>query len=188
VIKRITFGDGFLPACAEAVRATLARTLVEYDAEPRAPYEYVLTEWLEGPVGERSGAAIVLAREEIKRGSDWLDAHRQDGRPKLKHMTIATRASGLTGEQFAQRWSTHAGTSGGTPIPDEARGSAYIQNHPLLDRGEWPYDAINEVYLEDAAALRSRIEWFAANDVANRDRDLFGTTQYLILEEIEVVA
>jgi hypothetical protein len=183
VIKKFTFSAEPLRPSESAVRATLARNLPEFEAEPRAPFGFVLIEWHEEGLLSAS-QSVVFAREEIKRGADWLDAHREDGRPKLKHMTLARRASELTAEQFAQRWSSHAGTSGGTPIPDDARGSAYIQNHPMS--GHPLYDAINEVYLEDAAALRSRIEWFTANDVANRDRDLFATTEYLVLEEIEV--
>jgi hypothetical protein len=188
VIKRFTFSGEPLRPSESAERATLGRNLAEFDAEPRAPFEYVLIEWFEEGLltGPLSNQTVVLARGEVKRGADWLDAHRGDDRPKLKHMTVARRADGLTPEEFAHRWSAHAGTASGTPIPEAARGSAYIQNHPMLNDSGWPYDAINEVYLDDATALRSRIEWFAANDVANRDRDLFATTEYLVLEEIEV--
>jgi hypothetical protein len=186
VIKRFTFSAEPLRPSESAVRATLARNLPEFEAEPRARFDFVLIEWLEEglPVGLLSNQTVVIAREEIKRGAEWLEAHREDGRPKLKHMTIAKRAEGLTAEEFSRRWSTHAGTASGTPIPEEARGSAYIQNHAMSQHPL--YDAINEVYLQDAAALRSRIEWFDANDVASRDRDLFATTEYLVLEEIEV--
>jgi hypothetical protein len=186
-IKRITFASEPLTPSPQSVRATLAHSL-GIEAEPRAPFEYVLIEWFESPVSANASDRSLLVREEVKRGADWLEAHRGDRRPKLKHMTVATRAAGLTAEEFSQRWNAHGGTAGGgNAIPDAAKGSAYIQNHPLLSVGvQWPYDAINEVYLADESALRSRIEWFAANEVASRDRDLFGATQYLVLEETEV--
>jgi hypothetical protein len=98
-------------------------------------------------------------------------------------MAIARRADGLTPAEFADRWRTRAGSVGSTPIPDEARGSAYVQNHPLLDVGtDWAYDAINEVYLDDLEGLDRRVAWFAEN-LAGQEDDLVGAHAFLCLRE-----
>jgi len=44
----------------------------------------------------------------------------------------------------------------------EVRGRAYVQNHPD-PAGERVYDAVNEVWFDDLAGLRARVEWFRAN-------------------------
>lgn len=122
------------------------------------------TEWA-GP--EES---VVLAEEVVLRGADWLE-RRWDAGEKLKHMALAVRADGLSPAEFSERWRGHAGTVQGrerrTVIPGEARGLAYVQNHPLT--GARAYDAINEVYFDDAAGLRTRIEWFGKNLGAEGD-------------------
>ena len=47
------------------------------------------------------------------------------------------------------------------PIPEAFRGLAYVQNHPRAMAGrDWAYDAVNEVYFDDAESLLARIEYF----------------------------
>jgi hypothetical protein len=117
---------------------------------------------------DRDASPVVVADETVLRGADWLERRWRDGGEKLKHMAIALRASDLTLAEFSARWRGHAGQAGRgaqvTVIPDGARGRAYVQNHPSpRPVGEWAYDALNEVYFDDAQGLRARIEWFRAN-------------------------
>jgi hypothetical protein len=125
--------------------------------------------WLAAEDMTRDGAPVLVADELVLRGSDWLERRWRDGGERLKHMALALRAPGLTREQFSERWTNHAGRIGpaGAPalvIPDEARGRAYVQNHPRArPSGDWPYDAVNEVYFDDLEGLRARIDWFRAN-------------------------
>jgi hypothetical protein len=46
-------------------------------------------------------------------------------------------------------------------IPARHGAFAYVQNHPVP--GDWPCDAVNEVYFDDLAGLRARVEWLGAN-------------------------
>jgi hypothetical protein len=150
--------------------------------EPLAPHDAVALQWFPDVTrheryeawraGESAGegtAVVVVADEVILRGADWLERRWRDGGTRLKHMAIARRASDLTQAQFSERWRNHAGRvgrAGAAPlvIPDAARGQAYVQNHALpRASGDWAYDAVNEVYFDDAAALRTRIEWFREN-------------------------
>ncbi|CAO5162235.1 EthD domain-containing protein [Frankia sp. AiPs1] len=132
---------------------------------------------------------VVVAREHVLRGQEWLDERRQDGRTSFTHMAFARRAAGLTQTEFFDRWQNHAGTVGAVPIPAEARGQAYVQNHPLPaatsgtdTNADWPYDAVNEVYFDDLDALRRRISWFADNLGANQS-DLFRDSQFVVVRE-----
>lgn len=94
-----------------------------------------------GLVVDPEASPVIHAEETILRGADWLEQRWRDGGVKLKHMAIARRAAGLTPAEFSERWRNHAGQlnrSGNTPaivIPDEARGCAYVQNHPLAHDG-----------------------------------------------------
>ncbi|RYD84644.1 MAG: hypothetical protein EOP61_39835 [Sphingomonadales bacterium] len=66
------------------------------------------------------------------------------------------------------------------PIPDEARGLAYVQNHPLpRASGEWRHDAITEVWFDDPAGMNARIAFF--RDIAMGD--LFGEASFLAVRE-----
>jgi hypothetical protein len=143
----------------------------------------------------KSGSrALVVADEHVMRGADWLEERWRDGGPKFKHMAVAMRAAGLTQAEFSELWVSRAGqvrTSGAsaaTVIPDAARGLAYVQNHPAPRAdGDWPYDAVNEVYFDDLDALRVRVEFFAQTLGDQTEDDLVGDNWFVIARE-EVVA
>jgi hypothetical protein len=169
VSKRLRFLDSPADPSPLAVRATVSKVL-------SGPFAWVVTEWFEGDPPPTEGA-VVVADEVVLRGADWLDERWATGGARWKHLALATRAPGLTPEEFSTRWRSHAGTAGGVPIPDAAKGLAYVQNHPT-PLGAWPYDAVNEVWFDDPDALQQRVDWFAANDVGRPD-DLFGATTFL---------
>jgi hypothetical protein len=126
----------------------------------------------------------VLAGEHILRGEQWLARRWHEGGDMLKHMALATRAAGLSQAEFSRRWRSHAGIAGAAVIPGQARGLAYVQNHPVP--GDWPCDAINEVYFDDVAALRARVEWFRANVPDPADGVLFGRSALIAVREVIV--
>ena len=106
------------------------------------------------------------------------------GGPKLKQLAIAARADGLTLPQFLERWRGRAGLVGATPIPDALRGLAYVQNHPLAEEGrEWAYDAIDEVYFDDADSLLARIAYFQRELTGGADSDLVRANWFLAVSE-----
>jgi len=77
-------------------------------------------------------------------------------------------------------------------IPDEVRGRAYVQNHPD-PAGERPYDAVNEVWFDDLAALRARVEWFRAHlsgpaDSGPAEADLIRQSWFIAVREHVVLA
>jgi hypothetical protein len=129
-------------------------------------------------------AEHVLAVEHVLRGQEWLARRWRDGGEKLKHMALATRAADLTEAEFSRRWRSHAGTAGAAAIPGAARGLAYVQNHPVP--GDWPYDAVNEVYFDDADGLKARVEWFRANVPDPADGVLFGRSWLVAVREVIV--
>lgn len=90
-------------------------------------------------------------------------------------LSVARRDPTLTRAEFAERWRAEAGRLGGEAIPDDVRGLAYAQLHPVAD--DPPYDAINLVWFDDFDALRRRAEWFAARPVPALFTDSF--TLYL---------
>lgn len=146
-----------------------------------------------GPHGSRP--VEVMAHEAVLRGEAWLADRWQHGGMRLKHVALAQRAEGLSPAEHASRWKAQAGAvstaSAAVAIPPEAKGSAYVQNHPLpRDDGEWAYDAVNEVYLEDDTALARRLDWFAANvgeGTGVRD-SLVRASWFLVLHEEPVTA
>jgi hypothetical protein len=189
---------GDAPPAGRPVRVTLGIGIPN-TATGESPHDLVVIEWFETDAGRAQfdrwaasvedgsplGAvmigpdpAVVVAEEVVLRGAPWLDERWRRGGQELKHMAVARRAEGLEPEEFLRRWRSEAGrvpTANGTPasIPVEVRGRAYVQNHPRPRRsGEWPYDAINEVYLDSPDALERRIEWFRATLPA-ADRLLF---------------
>jgi hypothetical protein len=188
------------PPGVRPVRIVGCTVLPELTAE--APGEAIGIEWFEDPghlarfeawlagrpAGEDDGA-VVVADEVVMRGADWLDERWLRGGESLKQMALATRADGLTPEEFSRRWRSRAGTvvtPTGTPvvIPDEARGRAYVQNHPRpRDSGEWAFDAVNEVYFDDENALRTRIEWFAENMGDQGESDLVSRFTFVAVRE-----
>ena len=126
----------------------------------------------------------VVAGERILRGEEWLARRWRDGGDRLKHMALATRAAGLTQAEFSRRWRSHAGRAGMAVIPDVARGLAYVQNHPVP--GDWPYDAVNEVYFDDLDGLKARVEWFRANVPDPADGVLFSSSWLIAVREVIV--
>jgi hypothetical protein len=136
-----------------------------------------------GRAADPATVGVVVAREHVMRGEEWLRQRRQDGGTSLKHMALARRAADLTPARFFDRWTNRAGKVGTTAIPAEARGQAYIQNHPLLTAdAEWPYDAVNEVYFDDLDGMRKRISWFAQNLAQNED-DLVRESWFIAVDE-----
>jgi len=193
------------PPGARPVR--VASCTVLPDLTPDAPHDGIALEWftdddhlrrfeswMDSPAGRRTGAQlgraveptslrVVVAREHVMRGAEWLRERWRDRGRKLKHMAIARRAAGLTPAEFVDRWRSRAGRVGSVPIPPPARGQAYLQNHPLAGiGGEWPYDAVNEVYFDDLDGLRGRIAWFAEN-LAGQEDDLVGESWFVAVTE-----
>lgn len=205
MIKRFRFFDSPAEAAAYAgadlpvgsafrpVRITIGHALPE--ALPDQPHQAVVIEWFEKapPYDPFIDSGDVEATEEIGRGADWLEKRWADGGPKIKHMALAKRAAHLNPEQFSELWRSRAGqlkAPGGGPvlaIPDEAKGLAYVQNHPLPPPEEgWVYDAVNEVYFDDVDSLRKRIDWFAASLGEGTEDDLVSESSFLAVRE-EVV-
>jgi len=134
------------------------------DAEHMDRFDDQSSSVLEGGVDLWPPGDLVVD-EVVLRGADWLERRWSDGGEKVKHVAIAQRADGLSPVEFSERWRAQAGTIGRSAtevlrIPNEARGNAYVQNHPRARvSGESAYDACNEVYFEDLDGLRRRIEW-----------------------------
>ncbi|MDT3443003.1 hypothetical protein [Pseudofrankia sp. BMG5.37] len=136
-----------------------------------------------GRAVEPGSVSIVVAHEHVMRGEEWLRQRRREGGTSLKHMALARRAADLTPAEFFDRWKNRAGKVGTVPIPADARGQAYIQNHPLLTAdADWPYDAVNEVYFDDLDDMRKRISWFAENLDQNED-DLVRKSWFVAVRE-----
>lgn len=182
------------PADARPVRFAICTALPDVIPEPRHPG--LALEWFRDPdhlarsdawrssTGVGEADVVVVAEEHVLRGDAWLAQRWRDGGAVLKHVALATRAAGLTASEFRTRWLGHAGSVGTTPIPDEARGRAYAQNHPVpRTDGEWGYDAVNEVWFDDVDALRARVAWLAGAAADRADRDLFGASWFLAVRE-----
>jgi hypothetical protein len=194
------------PEAARPVRLTVSVALPEITADQR--HDGVALEWfsdrehlirfeswlgtpagravqrLRGEVIETDASPVVIATERVARGADWLDRRWQAGGPKLKQLALATRAEGLTLVQFLDRWRSRAGQVGAAPIPDAFRGLAYIQNHPLIEAGrQWAYDAINEVYFDDADSLLARIAYFERELTGGAESDLVRANWFLAVSE-----
>jgi len=158
--------------------AHLAR-FASWLASPRGA---AVSEALSG--GEPGAGPVIVAREHTLRGADWLERRWREGGARLKHMAIARRAASLTAAEFSDRWRSRAGRVGAVPIPEEARGRAYVQNHPLPDAGAgWAYDAVNEVYFDDLDGLRGRIAWFAEHFDGVGEDDLVGESWFVAVRE-----
>lgn len=137
-----------------------------------------------GRVIDLAGSPVVVAEEHALRGADWLDRRWEEGGSRLKHMAVAVRREGLSPAEFAELWRSRAGRVGAVPIPAEARGCAYVQNHPMPRPGaDWAYDAVNEVYLEDRAGLLTRVRWFEETMREGGEDDLVGENWFLAVEE-----
>lgn len=188
MIKRITFASrredlpltpSDAPSGVRPSRIVVCATLPELTG-PDPRHDGVVIEWFadaahlrrfqdwHGPGDRVPPGPVIVAEEAVLRGADWLDQRWRDRGDRLKHMALAVRATGLTPAEFSRAWRRRAGQvrrAGAervTAIPDEVRGRAYVQNHPD-PAGERVYDAVNEVWFDDLAGLRARVEWFRAN-------------------------
>jgi hypothetical protein len=201
------------PAAARPNRLTVAIARPDLTPEPRhdgfglewftdADHVARFEDWLTTSAGREvldaldrvldlSSSPIVVADEVVGRGAEWLEQRWVTGGPRLKHVAIARRADGLTAAEFSERWRGRAGVvrAAGTgalvAIPDQARGQAYVQNHPRPlgeGDGEWAYDAINEVYFDRVDDLVARIDWFD-HHLADADEDLVGANWFVAATE-----
>jgi hypothetical protein len=163
------------------------------DAEHLARFESWLTsprgQYIDGLLPEvldLDASPLLIAEEHVLRGSDWIDERWRRGGTALKHMAIARRAAGLTPVQFSELWKGRAGQVGTVVIPDEARGRAYVQNHPLPPPDDyWAYDALNEVYFgaDDLDGVRARIAFFADTMKTQREDDLVSESWFVVARE-----
>lgn len=175
------------PGAAAPLRATGSTALADLDPDP--PFQEITTAWFADLAhlerfdrwsGDRG--PTLAAEEVVVRGEGWLAERWADGGPRLKHLALARRATGLTAEDFSARWRSHAGTVGATPIPEVARGRAYVQDHSLAGNG--PYDAISEVWFDDIDALRTRVAWMAEALAIDPPDDLFGERHLVAMQEV----
>jgi hypothetical protein len=203
---------GEAPAGVRPTRAVACTTLHKVDGT-EAPHDGISMEWFadmdalqrfETWLGSEDGhraacaagavepdaTAVIIAEEAVLRGADWLERRWADGAVKLKHMALARRAEGLSPNEFSERWRNRAGTIGGAgsarviAIPDEAKGYAYVQNHPVPNAAtDWIYDAVNEVYFDDLDEMRSRIDFFRKNDVGRAEADLVSAATFVAVTE-----
>jgi len=96
---------------------------------------------------------------------DYIDARweQHGNEQKVKMMSVAKRADGLSPAEFSERWKTQSGRHGDSKMPPEVLGMAYAQNHPVpVAEHEWPYDAVNEVWFDDRKGCSARLDYFAA--------------------------
>ena len=195
-----------VPEPARPARLTVSMALADVAAGQK--YDGVGLEWFTGEehllryeawLGTPDGAAharllgeavdldaspVVVTDERVVRGADWLERRWRDGGPRLKQLAIATRAAGLTRPQFLDLWRTRAGKIGATPIPAAYRGLAYLQDHPRIMAGrDWAYDAINEVYFDDAESLLARIAYFDRELTGQAENDLVSANWFLAVRE-----
>lgn len=156
-------------------------------------------QWLGSPCGgsaagrleaavDIAASPVLLADEFVLRGDAWLDERWRRGGEKVKHMALARRAEGLTQAEFSERWKGRAGTIStgagpAVPIPERARGLAYVQNHPRRGAGVNPYDALNEVYFDDVDSLQARIDWFDRNLRGRAEADLVSQSWFVAAGE-----
>jgi hypothetical protein len=164
-------------------RVALAEPL-DLSGFPPAPFAAVDSQWFADVAGAQAneawlraadpglcvgspllgdGSLQLITEELVLRGQDHYAARWEQGGERYKMMSFGRRNPALTPTEFSARWRSHAGRLGADEIPDEVRGLAYVQNHPVaLDGRDWPLDAVNEVYFERLDHLRRRAEWFAA--------------------------
>jgi hypothetical protein len=89
--------------------------------------------------------------------------------PAFAMVSVARRNPTLTRAEFVDAWRNEAGRLGAEVIPDDVRGVAYVQLHPIDP--DPPYDAVNMVWFADVAGLRRRAEWFAERPVPDLFRE-----------------
>jgi hypothetical protein len=142
-----------------------------------------------------AASPVIVVDEVVVRGEDWLEQRWRQGGQKLKHMAIARRATHLSAAEFSAVWRNRAGmvrrpgAAEATPIPEVARGNAYVQNHPVARAdGEWAYDAFNEVYFDDIESLRRRADWFAEALGTGTEDDFVSVNWFLVASEEVLIA
>lgn len=212
VIKRITFLSRGEEVGAEQLAAEVAETLASVSGAdlPRRTtvgvvlpelcigsprHDVVVLEWFADPddlrrCGRRvpGEGTVVVAEEVVVRGQEWFGNWWEGGRTTLTHLALARRAVGLSPSEFSERWRAHAGHVGPpgamVVIPDDVRGLAYVQDHPLpRPEGEWPYDAVNEVRFDDPDGLRARVEWFRDHGLDQPQEGLTRQSWFLAVRE-----
>jgi hypothetical protein len=119
-----------------------------------------------GSPGIGPSSCRVVAEEVVARGGDYLRTRWAVGGERFTMMSFGRRAPGISRGQFSARWRGHAGRLGAEDIPEEVRGLAYVQDHPLELGHDWPFDAVNQAYFERLEGLRRRRDWFAARQAA----------------------
>ncbi len=215
MIKRLRFADDEAwrdgidamlgaPQSVRPTRVAVSTAIASSDGGPRPHLDVVhpgvVEAWFDDPahlhrfesahVDLNHDSNVVAAEAVVLRGAEWLERRWRDDGPRFKHMALAVRASGLSAAEFSERWRDHAGrarssSGGSTDIPDDVRGLAYVQNHPLPDDPS-PYDAVNEVYFDDLDGLRRRIEWFRENAIGQVPDELFGATSFMAVQEVVI--
>jgi len=181
-------------AAAGPERLTVNAVLAER-SDPGTGIAAVVVDWRPVDVDGSDLPGGMAVEEVVLRGAEWLDERWRSGGARYKHVALAARSPGLTPAEFAERWRAHAGTAstaGDGPavaIPERARGTAYVQDHPVLDpvAEAGPYDGLNEVWCEDLAGLDARLAWFAEHGVGRTDDGLFAPATYLAVLETVVV-
>ncbi len=180
------------PADIRPLRAVACTTLQHVEA---APHDGLSIEWFASVNALRrfekwldddsplvDAQTVLLAEERVLRGEQWLTKRWASGSVKLKHMALARRAHGLTAAEFSERWRNHAGSVGATPIPEAAKGHAYVQNYAAVEQGG-RYDAVNEVYFDDLDAMQSRVAFFRSLDAPRSSADLVSEATFLAVVE-----
>jgi hypothetical protein len=168
---------------APAARVALG-TALHLDGLPPPPFATVEVVWGGAAAPPpAAGEVEVVVEEEVRRGTEALAARWAAGGERFKMMSFGRRNPALTPAEFADRWRREAGRLGGEQIPDDLRGFAYAQDHPVP--GPDPaFDAINEVWFDRLDDLRRRAEWFAARPVPSDLMDPAGSGVVLLREEV----
>lgn len=80
----------------------------------------------------------------------------------IKVIALLKRKPGLSREQFSDYWFAKHAPLGERIAPPLALSARYIQNHALAmaSGGEAPYDAVAELYFENAAAMKRWTDWY----------------------------
>jgi hypothetical protein len=131
----------------------------------------------------RADPVVLVVDEVVGRGADALAARWADGATRPKMMSVGRRSSALSRADFAQRWRRDAGTFGGERIPDDVRGIAYVQDHPVA-QDEPPFDSVNEVWFDSVDHLRARAAWLAARPIPADLMDPSTCATLCLLEDV----